>query len=97
MLGTTYKSGGVVILSTDSEDGIPTFGLIIEILITDVDKYFIVCEIMHTDCFCTHYHAYKITQDSNPSYAFVKQNDLCDHAVLGLYKSQYVVLKYLVK
>ena len=96
VLGTTYKSGGIVVLSTD-DDGVPTFGLISEILITDVDKYFMVCETLQTDYFCSHFHAFKISHVSHPSYAFVKQMQLSDYAVLGLYKSQYVVLKYHVK
>ena len=58
--------------------------------------YLIICETLNTECFINHYHAFKISRLSVPFYVFKKQNDLVDYSVLGLYKSFYVVLKYLV-
>ena len=91
VLGTRYSPGGVVVLSVQL---VPVFGLICDILTFDVSDYFLVCETLITECFCSHYHAYEVSYDSYPEYVFVKQSDLADHSVLGLYKSKYVVLKY---
>lgn len=77
-----------------SVDLVPTFGLICDVLVSDVNNYFIVCETLFTEYFSSHYHAYKVTREFTPSHVFVKQGDLVDHSVLGLYKSQYIVLKY---
>ena len=94
VLGTRYKAGEVVILSVDS---VPTFGLITDIIVREVDDYFLVCNQLHTDCFSHHYHAYEVSQYSTPLFIFVKQPDLASHSVLGLYHkltTDYVVLKY---
>ena len=48
ILGTCYRLGGVVILSVEL---VPTFGLISDIIILDVDDYYLVCEPLHTECF----------------------------------------------
>lgn len=93
VLGTTYKPGGIVILSVQLQ---PRFGLISDIIVFDVDNYSLVCEVLHTECFHRHYHAYEVSHDTSPSFVFVKQSDLADHSVLGLYKkgSHFVSLKY---
>ena len=69
MLGTTYQHGGIGVLSINPEM-VPSFGLICDIFMSEVDNYFIVCEILDTECFCSHYHAYKIRHDSHPTYVF---------------------------
>ena len=92
VLGTIYKPGGVVVLSVDL---LPKFGYISDIIVFDVDNYSLVCEVLHTECFHKHYHAYEVSHDTAPSFVFVKQSDLADHSVLGLYKlSRFVSLKY---
>ena len=95
VLGTTYRSGAIVVLSVDL---VPTFGLISDIIIKEVNNYFIVCEILHTECFNTHYHAYEVSRDTLPKFSFVKQTHLADHSVLGMYKQShyFVVLKYYI-
>ena len=75
---------------------LPVFGYIHDIAVIDVDNYFLVCEILCTKFFHRHYYAYEVSHDSTPSYVFVKQSDLADHSVLGLYKSKFVILKYYV-
>lgn len=77
-------------------DLLPSFGLIADILVFDVDNYYLVCEVLYTECFRSHYHAYVVNREPSPSFVFVKQSELADHSVLGFYKSQYVSLKYLV-
>ena len=75
------------------------FGLIKDIIVLDVDDYFLVCEALETECFNNHFHAYEVSHDCLPSFVFVKQVSLADHSMLGLYKKankHFVVLKYLV-
>ena len=69
------------------------FGLVTDIIIFNVDDYFLVCEMLQTEYFNYHLHAYKVNHCTHPSFMFLKQTDLADHAVLGLYRN-YVVLKY---
>ena len=89
VLGTRYSPGRVVVLSVQL---VHLFGLICDVLTFDVSVYFLVCETLITECFCSHYHAYEVSYDNSPVYIFVKQSDLADHSVLGLYKFKYVVL-----
>ena len=81
----------MVVLSLDL---LPRFGLIADILVLTVDDYFLVCEVLYTECFHSHYHAYVVNHEPYPSFVFVKQSQLADHSVLGFYKSQYVSRKY---
>lgn len=96
VLGTKYMSGGVVILSGEPDY---SFGLIVDVVVFDVDNYFLVCEILNTDCFNAHLHAFEVSHSVPHAYSFVKQTNLADHSVLGLYKkggNMFIVLKYLV-
>lgn len=75
------------------------FGLIKDVIVLDVDDYFLVCEALETECFNSHFHAYEVSRYCLPSFVFVKQISLADYSVLGLYKkgdAHFVVLKYLV-
>lgn len=75
------------------------FGLIKDVIVLDVDDYFLVCEALETECFNSHFHAYEVSHYCPPSFDFVKQDSLADHSMLGLYKKAgkfFVVLKYLV-
>lgn len=95
-MGTRYKAGGVVVLSVEEDY---KFGLICDVIVFDVDDYYLVCEELSTDGFNSHFHAHEVSHDRKPSFAFVKQSDLVDHSVLGLYKKAdtcFVVSKYLV-
>ncbi len=92
--GSKYSLGSVVTL----EAGIfPTFGLIIDILIVDVDNYLFVCEVPKTCQFDSHYHAYLLEKEDITSLAVVTPNDLADFHVLSLYthnQTLYTVPKY---
>ena len=72
---------------------LPTVGLILDNVVCDVDNYFIVCEVLITVCFHNHYHAYEVSHDTAPSFFCLKQSQLADHSVLGLYNN-LVSLKY---
>lgn len=76
-MGTRYKAGGVVVLSVEDYN----FGPICDVIVFDVDDY-----ELNTECFNSHFHAHEVSHDRKPSFAFVKQPDLADHSVLGLYK-----------
>ena len=75
---------------------LPTFGLVTDIIVLDVDNYFIVCEVLNTECFHQRFHAYEVSRDPSPTFVFVKQVYLADHSMLGLYNTScnFVVLKY---
>lgn len=98
--GTTYCEGSVVTLTSSI---LPTFRRIIDILIADVDTPLLVCEILQTEEFRAHLHAFVVrTQEPIPT-TVLKQNEVADHHVLGLYKlslfqddifSLYIVPKY---
>lgn len=88
--GTTYRPGGIVVLSV--EDFIPIFGKIVDVFVSEVNNYYLVCSVLTTECFCSHYHAYEITSSSPVSYTYVKQAHLADHLVLSLYKSKYNIM-----
>ena len=76
------------------EDFLPVFGRVSDVVVSDVDNYYIVCDVFTTECFCNHYHAYEISSSSPVFYSFVKQSQLTDHLVLAVYKSKFIVLKY---
>ena len=96
ILGTRYKPGGIVVLSVEEDYN---FGLISDVIVFDVDDYYIVCEELNTNCFNSHLRAYEVSHDREPSFVFVKQFGLADHSVLGLYKkanTSFIVCKYRV-
>ena len=92
--GTKYSQGGVTVLEADI---IPTFGLIIDLLVVDVDICLFVCEVLVVECFEEHLHAFKVFKERPASLAICKHKELADYHVLSLYKhhhSLYVVPKY---
>ena len=70
--------------------------IINDIIVFDVNDYYIVCEVLHTCSFIPHYHAYEVTRTDIIDYVFVKQAQLADHNVLGLYMEMFVILKYYI-
>ena len=94
VLGTTYKPGGIVVISVET---VPTFGLISDVIVLDTTDYFLVVKKMHTVCFNAHLHGYEVDHcELQPEYFFLKQSHLADHNMLGFYKNSYVILKYTV-
>lgn len=93
--GVRYSKGSVVVLST--KEVLPTFGHIIDIILTDVDVCTFVCEVLHSEGFVEHFHAYEVTCPKPIPIVFCKKNDLSDYHVLSICKqhqSMYVVQKY---
>ncbi|XP_019852129.1 PREDICTED: uncharacterized protein LOC109582015 [Amphimedon queenslandica] len=94
VLETRYRCGSVVLLSIDFY---PIFGVVTDIIVYNGDNYFLVCEIIETICFNSHFHCYEVCNSSSPSFTLVKQSDLVDHNVLSMYTkgmSNFVSLKY---
>lgn len=96
LFGTQYGKGGVVVVDIDL---LPTFGVIKDIITDNSFNYYLVLEILHTICFCSHYHAHEVIKQSPPIYQLVKPSSLIDHSVLSLYtipisSSYFVSLKY---
>ena len=77
---------------------LPVFGKIIDIVIVSVTDCYFVCELLITDSFNSHYHAYEVRQQRQPTHLVIcKQCDLIDHHILGMYHVStftFVSLKY---
>ena len=93
--GVVYSVGCVVMLNTA-----PTFGQLNDIILTDVDICLFVCNILSTEGYVDHLHAFEVHQEKPIPIVFYKQSDLTDYHPLGLYKlndSLYVVPKYSIE
>ena len=77
-------------------DLLPQFGIIHEIVVTDVYQPLLVCEKITTNCFLPHYHAYEVIRPKPPVFCICKQSELYDYSVLSLYHvcSIFIPLKY---
>ena len=81
--GTVYKEDNIVAVSSDL---LPVFGKILTIVMIDVTQCYFVCELLITDCFNSHYHAYEVSKHITPTPIVIcRQTDFIDHHVLGLY------------
>lgn len=81
--GTKYIEGSVVAL--DSTEILPTFGIIIDILITEADNPYFVCEVLYTEEFSVHLHSFVVTREKPIPISFCTPDELADHHTLGLY------------
>lgn len=99
--GTKYQEGSIITLASNVH---PSFGRIIDILVVNVDTVYFVTEMLETEEFCTHLHAFVVSTPLKPiPLVVIQQSDLADFHVIGLYKlrlfdqernSLYVVPKY---
>lgn len=92
--GTKYSKGSVTVIEANI---IPTFGIIVDLLVVDVDICLFVCEVLTTEYFEEHLHAFKVSRETPVSLAICQHKELADYHVLSLYKhhhSLYVVPKY---
>ena len=93
--GVRYSTSCIVVLSTDSLN--PIFGQIIDILLINIKQCLLVCEVLETEGFDEHYHAYVVTKQTPTPLTFCKQSDLSDFHTLGVYKHKgemFIVPKY---
>ncbi len=79
--GTTYQRG-VVVLDMDL---FPKFGIIEDIVVFQADMYYLVCEVLITQCFSHHFHPFKTCKQHPLEYSICKQAKLYDHTVLAAY------------
>ena len=90
--GTRYSVGCIIVLNSS-----PTFGLLIDILLTDVDEHLFVCEALKLERYAEYLHAYEVAREKPTPIAFCKQRNLSDYHPLALYKltdAMYIVPKY---
>ena len=89
--GSRYSVGCIVLNSE------PVFGQIVDILLTAVDMCLLVCEVLTTDGYVEHFHAFEVSKETPTPLAFCSPQELADYHILGLYKlnhAMYVVPKY---
>lgn len=75
----------------------PVFGKIYDLVTVGVSEYYIVCELLVTEAFNYHLHAFEVSIPSSPNFLISKTSDLIDHNVLGIYTISgimYISLKY---
>ena len=93
--GSLYKTDAIVAISSNL---LPIFGQILAIVMLNVDQCYFVCEILATDSFNSHYHAYEIRKQEFPTPIIVcHQSAFIDHHVLSLdhvSSFNFVSLKY---
>ena len=65
---------------------VPIFGVIEDVMVFDVDVCYLACEVLITDCFVNHFHAYQVYRQQPQQYFFCKQKNLFDHTVLAAYE-----------
>ena len=81
--GTKYIEGLVVAL--DSTEILPTFGITIDILITEANHPYFVCEVLYTEEFFAHLHSFVVTREKPIPISFCTPDELVDHHTLSLY------------
>ena len=93
--GTKYKPGDVII--ADSSGLLPIFGKIEHILFIRNEWQF-VCQLLNTDTYNSHYHAYEVSYHSTHTPIIIcQQSSFVDYHVLALYRNSsltFVPLKY---
>ena len=81
--GTKYMEGCAVVL--DSSEILPTFGVIINVLLIKPDEPYFVCELLQTEEFSIHFHSFIVQRNKPIPIVFCKPDELSDHHTLGLY------------
>ena len=76
---------------------VPLFRIITDLLVFDVDEYYVVLEELHMNVFCHHYHSYEVSRIRPISFLICKVRRFLEHCVLELHENSsklYVLLKY---
>lgn len=92
-----YKPGAVVVLQNNL---LPVFGIIIDIIVHQVDICYFVLQEYTTHCFLPHFHSFEVSLTSPPAYHTYKVHELADHHPLCVYivnNSHLIPLKYYIK
>ena len=77
--GIKYYDGGVELLQSEL---LPMFGIIRYILV-HYNHFYLACNVLHTVCFNSHFHAYEVS--NNTDYTLCTHSDLVDPYVLSVY------------
>ena len=72
--GTRYVERCVIVL--DSSEVLPTFGVIINVLLIKPDEPYFVCELLQTEEFSTHFHSFVVQRDKPIPIVFCKPDEL---------------------
>ena len=60
----------------------PKLEPIIEVFDFDVDNYFLVCDVLETECFSHHYHVYEVSRPSIQAYFVTKPSAVLNSPIL---------------
>ena len=82
MDGITYKPKEIVVLKVDV---VPQFGRIVQIYVRDLVNYYLICEVLTTECFNSHFHSYQVLKETHYSHTICKISDIADHNCLSCY------------
>ena len=77
-----YKQGDAVILEMEFT---PLFGVIYDLIVFEVNNYYLVCEELITEYFNPHFHSFRVVNIQPKSVVICRPSDLVDHTVLGIY------------
>ena len=92
-IGTVaYKSGHYVVTEFDGDVGLPVFAKIVcFVSAVDSDLWYIIVEVVKTELFVSHFHAYKVIGSEIPSFDCLLHSQLLEHQPLychSLYVSE---------
>ena len=87
MSGRIFKPGAVIVINVDLMP-LPVFGVVIDVLVLEVDNYYIVYEELDTECLSHHYNAYEVSQHQIPSFGISRPSDFTDNCLPGIYRKQ---------
>ena len=66
-------------------NGMRTFGIILDIIVFSTDIYYLVCSLLFTECFSHHFHAFQVFKQHREEYLICKPSALHDSYVLSAY------------
>ena len=81
-----YSIGAVVTLAIGDDD-LPVFGEVKEIIVYNTNNIIFLTEVLSTDQFHHHYHAYKVSRMEHKKWHVIHYSSLVDHIPLSLLQS----------
>ena len=91
-----YKPGAIVVTRNYL---LPVFGVIVDIIVLQVDICYFVLQEYITHCFVPHFHSFEVSITSPPVYDTYGVHELADHHPLCIYSinnKQLIPLKYYI-
>ena len=93
ILGKEFRPGAIICITPPSNLAYPTFGEIIQILLSNESKQFLVC-LYHTETYSAHFNLYQVVKINQ--FSIICVNKLGIHEVYHKYfvpPRMYVVVK----